>query len=125
MNKKQILVIAVGIVCTLLASLLHIGIATGDIQNGVVSLGILVWALVGHDANEADSILKNKVAISGILTSIFWFVSTIFHLDISDAVKGGISMVLLYFSGYYTMNHSSAVHEIQGTVGTANPKYTN
>lgn len=123
MNKNQIITIIVGAICTFLASKLHIGIAPEDIQNGIVSLVILVFALVGKDANGADSILKNKLALTGIVTSIFWFVTNIFHLDLSDTVKGTVTTVLLYFIGYYQLNHSSIAHEMSGTVGTPSPTF--
>lgn len=123
MNKNQLITIAVGALFTYLATLLNIGIATADIQNGIVSLVILVWALVGHDANGASSILKNKVALTGIITSLLWFITSVFHVNIADSLKGSIVGVLLYFVGYYTENHSSFLHEIKGTVGEPSPTF--
>ncbi len=123
MNKKQIIALLVGFALAFIASKLNIGIPTEDIQNGIVSIVILVIALTGHDANESDSILKNKVAITGILNSIFWALATVFKIGISDTLRDMVSGLLLTLQGYYTMNHSNIVHEINGTVGEISPTF--
>ncbi len=123
MNIKQIITLVVGFLLTLIASKFNVGLPAVDVQNGIIAGAFLIYCLVAKDANSTTSMLLQKSTWTGIIGSIFWIVTAIFHVNLGDGVKETVMVILGSLQGYYTLNHSSAVHEIQGTVGVPSPTF--
>ncbi len=121
MNRNQIITLIVGVILAFVAGQLNIGVPAADIQNGIVSAVLLAIALFAHDANGETSILSSKSAIAGIVGSLFWLITTVFKVNVGATVQQSVMGFILMMQGYYTLNHSSIVHEVAGTVGVASP----
>lgn len=123
-NIKQIIAMVTAALLTWLANTQNVGLPSKDVTEGIVGIFLVVYGYLAHDANETSQ-LWSKTTWVGAINGLFWLVGAIFHLDISLETKTTISGILLAIQNYYTLNHSSAVHELQGTVGVISPTFAN
>lgn len=121
-NIKQFIAIVVGALFTWLSSQFNFGVAPEDVQNTVIAIFMGLYTSLSHDANEVPW-WKQKTLWTGVAGSIFWFLSTAAHIGISQGVQTAVLAIIGTLHGYYTLNHTSAIHEIKGTVGEISPAF--